>query len=63
MELEQVFSFGYDFIDRIEELTLNAFWKDVLFSLKPLWKSNCILNKHAIHETPIYGTILLLVSA
>ena len=53
-ELEGVFCYGSDYIDRIEGLNTNPFWQDVLTSLKLLWKSNIMYDKSLIRETPLW---------
>ena len=53
-ELEGVFCYGSDFIERIEGLNTNAFWQDVLSSLKILRKSNIFYDKSVIRETPLW---------
>ena len=53
-ELDGVFIYGPDYIDRIEAMISNQFWLDVLKSLKILWKSNFALEKIVIMETPIW---------
>ena len=53
-ELEGVFCYGPDYIERIEGLNSNAFWQDVLTALKLLWKSNIFYDKSVIKETPLW---------
>ena len=47
-ELEGVFHYGADFIERIEAMTTNPFWHDVLTALKTLWKNSIIFEKNEI---------------
>ena len=44
-ELEGVFHYGVDFIERIEAMNTNPFWQDVLTALKALWKTSIIFEK------------------
>ena len=53
-ELEGVFYYGADFIERIEAMTTNPFWIDVLTALNSLWKNSIIFEKHVIRETPLW---------
>ena len=46
MELGDVFTYGPDYTDRIVELTSNPCWSN--------WRSNCILNKDVILESPLW---------
>ena len=46
MELGDAFTYGPDYTDRIVELTSNPFWSN--------WRSNCILNKDVILESPLW---------
>ena len=53
-ELEGVFHYGVDFIERIEAMNTNPFWQDVLTALKALWKTSIIFEKNVIWETPLW---------
>ena len=53
-ELEGVFCYGSDYIERIEGLNSNPFWHDVLISLKKLWKSSIVYDKTVINEIPLW---------
>ena len=53
-ELEGVFIYGPDYIERIEAMTDNPFWLNVIDSLRVLWKCNFTLDKSVILETPIW---------
>ena len=50
-ELEGVFNFGPEYINRIEAVNTNPFWQDGLTWLKSLWKTNIIFDKR---EAPIW---------
>ena len=54
LELEGVFSLGLDYVERIEGLTTNPFWQDVLNALRKLWKSNIVYDKKVITEAPLW---------
>ena len=53
-ELEGVFLYGVDYIERIEAMNTNQFWQDVLSSIKTLWKTSVVFDKNVIRETPLW---------
>ena len=53
-ELFDIFKFGPDYLDKIKELTLNPFWKDVIKSLHQFWQSEAPYHKSFIKCTPIW---------
>ena len=53
-DIDGVFIYGPDYIDRLEAIISNPFWLDVLTALKTLWNSNFISEKTVIMETPIW---------
>ena len=53
-ELYNVFEYGIDSIERIQEMTLNPFWKDVLNSLKILGKKEGFIFSDNILLTPLW---------
>ena len=50
-ELEGVFTFGKDYLERISEMNFNPFWANVLVSLKELMSRDSFIN---ILETPLW---------
>ena len=53
-EIDGVFIYSPDYIDRLDAMISNPFWLDVLKSSKILWKSNFALEKSVIMETPMW---------
>ena len=53
-ELEGVFLYGADYIERIEAMNTNPFWQDVLIALKTLWKNSIIFDRNVIREIPLW---------
>ena len=54
LELEGVFCYGPDYIERIEGMNSNPFWQDVLTSVKKLWKTSIVYDKTVIKEAPLW---------
>ena len=53
-ERYNVFKYGLDFLERIQEMTVNPFWKDVLNSLKILGKKEDFIFSENILLTPLW---------
>ena len=53
-ELYNVFKYGLDFLERIQEMTVNPFWKDVLNSLNILGKKEDFIFSENILLTPLW---------
>ena len=53
-ELFNVFKYGLDFLERIQEMTENSFWKDVLNSLRVLGKKDGFISSDNILLTPLW---------
>ena len=54
-ELFNVFKYGMDFLERIQEMTENSFWKDVLNSLRVLGKKEGFIFSENILLTPLWN--------
>ena len=53
-ELFNLFKYGIDFLERIQEMTENSFWKDVLNSLRVLGKKDGFISSENILLTPLW---------
>ena len=53
-DIYDVFTFGPDTIDRIEDIIYNPFWSDFIKSVKCLFKTDIITQMDIIHEVPIW---------
>ena len=53
-ELEGVFIYGPDYLERIDAMISNPFWINVIDSLKLLWNCNFALERSVILETPLW---------
>ena len=53
-DLYDVFTFGPDKIDRIEDIIYNPFWSDFITSIKCLFKTDIITQMDIIHEVPVW---------
>ena len=50
----EICSYGENYIDRIYEITYNSFWKDVLDSIKYLWRTNRMIIPENRLLTPLW---------
>ena len=53
-DLYDVFTYGPDKLDRIEDIIYNPFWSDFITSIKCLFKTDIITQMDIIHEVPIW---------
>ena len=53
-ELEGVFIYGPDYLERNDAMISNPFWINVIDSLKLLWNCNFALERSVILETPLW---------
>ena len=47
-DLKGVLQYGSEYLNRLEEVTMVPFWKDVITALKSLWKSNMVIDMDCI---------------
>ena len=52
-DLKGVLQYGSEYLNRLEEVTMVPFWKDVITALKCLWKSNMVIDMDCILHTPL----------
>ena len=53
-EFANVFKYGPDYLDRLEESTSIPFWKDVITALKKLWSNEVVNMNHWVLHTPVW---------
>ena len=54
LDFHEIFNYGNDFIERMYEIIQILFWKDVLDSLKLLFKSDICINLNQVCNTPLW---------
>ena len=53
-DFHEIFNHGNDFVERMYEIIQIPFWKDVLSSLKLLFKSDICTNLNHVCNTPLW---------
>ena len=53
-DIYDIFTFGPDRMDQIEDVIYNPFWSDFIKSVKTLFKTEFITHMDVIHEVPIW---------
>ena len=58
-DFHEIFNHGNDYTERMYEIIQIPFWRDVLSSLKLLFKSNVCTEINNVCNIPLYGTTVL----